>query len=376
MQYRPFGKTGFNISTLGFGSMRLPIIESDPQPNLDAAVELLRYGFSKGINYVDTAFGYCGGHSEYAVGRALKDGWREKVKLATKLPMWDLTGPDDFKRTLDKQLRKLDTDHIDFYHFHAMSYDTFKNKLLAFKLLEVGEKLRDQGVIKHLCFSYHDPKPETMLEVLNTEAFASVLCQFNLLDRANLENIQRASELGMGVVVMGPVGGGRLSFSGGVFEAALGNKMTTPEVAMRFVVSTPGVSCALSGMGDKQMVDENVKVCSNTEGLSKEELLAIEEVSLRCADLQKLYCTGCAYCVKGCPAEVNIPKCFEATILSEVFGLELAAQQIYDSIGASPWVTGKTAEACINCKKCLKSCPQNLPIPDKLKECVAKFGKK
>ena len=143
-------------------------------------------------------------------------------------------------------------------------------------------------MIHHLSFSFHDAHPETIVEILDTQAFSSVLCQFNLLDRSNLLGIRHAAELGMGVVVMGPVGGGRLAFKGGVFENALGGKISTPELAIRFVLSTPGISCALSGMGTREMVDGNVAMANIPEPLSKNELDAIETVTEQCSKLKNL----------------------------------------------------------------------------------------
>lgn len=377
MQYRDFGKTGFKISALGFGAMRLPIPENqdkNAKEDLGEAVDLLRYGFEKGINYVDTAYMYCGGRSELAVGMALKDGWREKVKLSTKLPLGEVKSQDDFKRILEHQLKKLDTDYIDFYHFHALSSQSFHDLILPQHLIDVAEKFKSEGVIRHLSFSFHDPHPETIVEILDTRAFSSVLCQFNLLDRSNLTGIRRAAELGMGVVVMGPVGGGRLAFKGGVFENAIGGRITTPELAIRFVLSTPGISCALSGMGTREMVDGNAAMADLPDPLSKEELDAIDAVTEECSKLRNLYCTGCGYCTPACPKKVAIPKCLEALIYKEVYNLDTAAENRYNSIGKNPWDTGERASACISCGACEKKCPQNIPIRERLKQCREIFG--
>ncbi len=377
MQYRDFGKTGFKISALGFGAMRLPIPENqdkNAKDDLGPAVDLLRYGFEKGINYVDTAYMYCDGRSELAVGVALQDGWREKVKLSTKLPLGEVKKPDDMKRLLEIQLKKLDTDSIDFYHFHALSSQTFHELILPMKLIDLAEKFKSEGVIHHLSFSFHDAHPETIVEILDTQAFSSVLCQFNLLDRSNLVGIRHAAELGMGVVVMGPVGGGRLAFKGGVFENALGGKISTPELAIRFVLSTPGISCALSGMGTREMVDGNVAMANIPEPLSKNELDAIETVTEQCSKLKNLYCTGCGYCTPACPKKIAIPKCLEALIYKEVYNLDEAAKNRYNSIGKNPWDTGETASACIGCGACEKKCPQNIPIRERLRQCREIFG--
>lgn len=379
MLYRDFGNTGYKISALGFGAMRLPIQENKENPgrtdDLEEAAAILRYGIDKGINYIDTAYGYCHGRSEYAVGMALKDGWRKKVALATKLPMWDIKSQDDFKRILPEQLKKLDTDYIDFYHFHALGKEKFDGAVRPFKLIELAEKYKDEGLIKHLSFSFHDADPNAMLEIIDTGAFSSVLCQFNLLDRTNLDGIRYAAEKGMGVVIMGPVGGGRLAFKGGVFEDAVGGKISTPELAIRFVLSTPGVSCALSGMGNKEMVDDNAKVASIDALLSEKELAAIDKVTEECAELRNLYCTGCGYCAPVCPKKVAIPQCLESLIYKNVYHMDQMARKKYADIGNTAWdKESKKASACINCGACEKKCPQNIPIREHLRECVSVFG--
>ena len=194
--------------------MRLPM-KPDQEGNsrlvMKESVELLRYGFEQGINYVDTAYGYCGAESEIAVGKALKNGWRDKVYLSTKLPLGKVDEQNDFRRLLDEQLGKLQTDYIDFYHFHGVNADNFENKIMQFNLLEEAVKAKKQGLIRFLSFSFHD-KPEKMLPIIDTGAFASVLCQYNLLDRANEPSIKYAAEKGVGVIAMGSVGGGRLAF--------------------------------------------------------------------------------------------------------------------------------------------------------------------
>ena len=378
MIYRDFGRTGFRISALGFGAMRLPIApqaDATATADLGEAVELLRYGIDRGINYIDTAYFYCGYRSELAVGLALENGWRDKVKLSTKLPLGEVKKPDDFKRLLDEQLRKLRTDRIDFYHFHALSKAGFDEIVMPFKLIDLAEKFKSEGVIGNLSFSFHDPDPAAMLGIIDTGAFASVLCQYNLLDRSNVAGIRHAHERGLGVVIMGPVGGGRLAFKGGVFEDAIDGKMTTPELAVRFVLSSYGVDCALSGMENRAMVDSNVRVASMAGVLSPTELAAIDRVAAECAKLRDLYCTGCGYCVKECPHEVNVPRCFEALIYDKVYHFGDAAKLRYSEIGASEWVPGKTASACVRCGKCEPHCPQRIPIRERLKECVTVFGR-
>jgi len=375
MKYRKLGNTGIEISALGFGAMRLPMKPDEqqvPRLSMDESVDVLCYGFEQGINYVDTAYGYCGGESEIAVGRALKRGWRDKVYLSTKLPLWNTNERGDFRRILEEQLRKLDVSYIDFYHFHSASADSFNNKILKFGLIEEAMKAKEQGLIRFLSFSFHD-KPEAMLPIIDTGAFASVLCQYNLLDRGNEPSFKYAAEKGMGVIAMGPVGGGRLAFAGSVFEDAIENRITTPELALHFVLSNPYINCALSGMSTRQMVDENVKIAGMDSTLSAYELSRIDDLLKKCSSLSSLYCTGCGYCMP-CPFEVNIPVCLEALIYHKVYRMEQAAKDKYAAIGGD-WVKGKTAYACTNCGACEEKCPQKIPIRQHLAEAAAIFGK-
>ncbi|MGE4564186.1 MAG: aldo/keto reductase [Victivallaceae bacterium] len=374
MLYTDFGKTGIKISRLGFGAMRLPIADAveGKIPSLEEAAALLIRGFEQGINYVDTAYGYCGGNSERAVGLALTTAdWRKRVTLSTKLPLWNVNSRDDFFRLLEEQLAKLQTDRIDFYHFHAVCEDHFKNRILKFKLIDEAAKALDQKMIGHLSFSFHD-KVEVMKEVIDTGAFSSVLCQYNLLDRSLEEGIAYAHEKGLGVVAMGPVGGGRLAYDEGIFRN-LGGRHSVPELALRFVLANPAISCALSGMGNAQMVDENVKAGSDPSPLAPDELAAIEKLLTHCAELKKVYCTGCNYC-QPCPAGVRIPDCMSALIYRKVYGLEQASAGAYKMIG-DLWHPGKPASACTHCGVCETKCPQQLKIRDCLDEVVRLYGK-
>ena len=373
MRYRPFGNTGFEISALGFGGMRLPEKEVDGEKVVDEdlSVAMMHRAFEAGVNYVDTAYGYCGGVSEVVVGKAMK-GWRDRVKLSTKLPLWDVKGPDDFDRFLDEQLGKLDVDTIDFYHFHGLSAAKWDDKVVAFKLLDKMAKAKDDGRIVHASFSFHD-KPEAMRALIDSGVFSSVLCQYNLIDRGNDEPMAYARQKGLGVVVMGPVGGGRLGGPREYINAEFGGKATTPEVALRFVLTNPNVSCALSGMSAMRQVDQNVEVASNAEPLSGDEIARIEEIMVSRKALAELYCTGCGYCMP-CPNEVNIPVCFECMTDHRVYKFTERAIERYGAIGGN-WLKGKRADACVECGQCEEKCPQNIKIREQLKEVADVIGK-
>ena len=376
MQYRKFGNTGFEISALGFGAMRLPVADvplDGPEPDLEPAIDLLCRGFEAGINYVDTAYFYLRGWSEIAVGRAVKrNHWRDRVRLSTKLPLGELKCADDFWRILENQLRKLDTDHIDFYHFHGIGESALSGPIREFRLFEQAAKARDRGMIRHLSFSFHD-RPAAMKTLIDTGEFSSVLFQYNLLDVANAEMIAYAAGKGLGTVAMGPVGGGRLAFAGGVFEDALGGKFTTPEFALRFVLANPAVSCALSGMGSAAMVDANTRVASDADPLTEPELAALVRVREQCGELRNLYCTGCNYCGPSCPEHVRIPAVLEALIYDRVYGFREHARSSYARIGSAPDKEERNASACVGCGLCESKCPQKLPIRKHLAEARALF---
>ena len=212
MQYTEFGRTGIQVSRLGFGCMRFPSREVDGKKVFDEeeSIRMMHRAMELGVNYFDTAPGYCEKQSEIIVGKALK-GRRDKVYLSTKYPSEEASG-DDLERKLETSLKKLDTDYIDFYHMWGISLKTFVERLdTPDGPMARARKLRDAGVIRHISFSFHDA-PENMIEIIRRGegVFASVLCQYNLLDRANEDAIAYAHEQGLGVTIMGPVGGGRL----------------------------------------------------------------------------------------------------------------------------------------------------------------------
>lgn len=371
MQYRRLGKTGFDISILGFGAMRLPMTEIDSKTVVDedVAVAMIRRAFESGVNYIDTAYMYCGGQSEVVVGKALK-GWRDRVRLSTKLPMGKVRAQDDLRRILDEQMRKLDVSVIDFYHFHGLRKRSWDEQVLPLKLIDEMEKARSDGLIRHISFSFHD-EPENMRVFVDSGVFSSLLCQYNFLDRRNAESMAYASEKGVGVMVMGPVGGGRLASPMEYLTRSMDTESGTPEMALRFVLANPSVSCALSGMSAMQQVEENLATASSAGPLSSDETRVMEEALGERKELADLYCTGCEYCMP-CPHEVNIPVCFESMINHRVYGFTGEAIRRYRAIG-DRWLKGKRADACAECGECEPKCPQSIPVREQLKEVAREF---
>lgn len=376
MQYTEFGKTGIQVSRLGFGCMRFPSREVDGRKVFDEeeSIRMMHRAMELGVNYFDTAPGYCEKQSEIIVGKALK-GRRDKVYLSTKYPSEEASG-DDLERKLETSLKKLDTDYIDFYHMWGISLKTFVERLdTPDGPMARARKLRDAGVIRHISFSFHDA-PENMIEIIQRGegVFASVLCQYNLLDRANEDAIAYAHEQGLGVTIMGPVGGGRLGAPSKVIQDLLPGKVqSSAEMALRFVMNNRNVNIALSGMSSMDMVEENAAVASNMEPLTQEEearIAASLEENRRLADL---YCTGCNYCMP-CPKGINIPEIFKMMNYHRVYGLTKFARDNYARIGKEPWLNFQNAAACVQCGACEKKCPQHLHIREQLRAAHEALG--
>jgi len=372
MQYRDFGNTGVKVSTLGFGAMRLPEeeIKGEYQVRQEESIKMIQGAFELGVNYIDTAYEYCHSQSELVLGKALK-GWRDKVYLSTKMPTWMVKKTGDYRRFLCEQLKKINVEYIDFYHFHGLDEDRFKNTVLKYDLLREARKAKDEGLIKHISFSFHD-KPEVMKRLIDVGIFSSVLCQYNLLDRSNEEAMAYAQRKGLGVAVMGPVGGGRLATSGILKEILPCNVKTTPELALRFVLANRNVSVALSGMENMEMVEENARVASLSEALTNEELQLIKNFIEERKKKEEIPCTSCGYC-QPCPNNVAIPEIFQLMNYYSVYGLKEYARKQYQNIGVGTLWSGdkderKQADACTECGRCEEQCPQKIKIIEKLKE--------
>jgi hypothetical protein len=360
MHYKPFGNTGVKLSALGFGAMRLPGDE-------EQAITLMRRAFDLGVNYIDSAPYYCDKKSEILVGKAIK-GYRDKVYISTKNPIENDSGADWTGR-LEHSLKQLDTDYIDFYHFWGIGLKGFKHwETLTDGPLQAAQKALDQGMIKFLSFSYHD-SAENLKYIADSGRFSSCLIQYNLLDRSNEENLAYMKEKGIGVVVMGPVGGGRLGSPSEVIRGLLKEKpASTAEMALRFVLANDNVNVALSGMGTVQMVEENVKIASKAGHLTPEELTQVKAMMEENKKLAELYCTSCDYC-KPCPANINIPHIFGMMNTHRVYGLTDHAKSAYTAMmRGEGWVKSADATKCTECGACEEKCPQKLPVMKQLKE--------
>jgi len=384
MIYRDFGKTGKKISALGFGCMRLPEIKiaemSEEEIKAregrswyenqrddtwivdeEKAIPLLKAAYDAGVNYFDTAQFYCHFKSQATVGKAVKLMDREKVMVATKIPMAEVETTADFRRMLEMQLGLLDMDYIDFYHFHGINKGVFDEKIMGFGLKKEVQKALDEGLIKHISFSFHGDVKDIPYIVETFEMFSSALLQYNLLDRSNEENINYLAGKGIGVTVMGPIAGGRLSMPSELSGKLLGKDISTPELALRFVLGNKNVSSAVSGMQDLTMLEGNVKVANMEVPMTEEDF---GKAALMMEELKKfsdLYCTGCNYCLP-CPKEINIPHIFNAYTYHNVYGLSTQAKRMWEAKRGTP------LSECTSCGVCNEKCPQQIKVMEKLQE--------
>ena len=364
MNYRDFGKTGEKISALGFGCMRFPEYQQDEKHfvDQDKVDEMLSYAYNNGVNYFDTAPYYCNSNSEAAVGRAVKS-FRDKVLISTKCPLGNGLDADGYRKNLETSLERLGTDYIDFYHFWGINRDSFDNIMLSSNLLEAAEKAKEEGLIRHISFSFHD-HPSAIKHIIDTSEergvkMESMLCQYNLLDRSNEEMIKYANQKGIGTIAMGPVGGGRLAAPTDLYTKLTGKpSIATYELAFKFCLGNPDLNCALSGMQNLDMVQKNIALASDTTAFSGEEWEKLGAAMEEIKKFSELYCTGCKYC-QPCPAEINIPRIFEMWTYYNVYGLKDHARKMmaeYIKKG------GKTFSDCLDCGECEEKCPQHLEI--------------
>ena len=318
MQYTTLGRTGLKVSRLGFGCMRFPM-KSEKEVDRELAIPMLHRAVELGITYFDTAVGYCAGDSQRVLGEAM-ESMRDKVVISTKNHHYDKSDKDGWWKNLNDGLERLRTDHIDIYNFHGMNFERYEAALTGDDgLYNEVLKAKEQGMVRHICHSFHG-NAESLKKCVETGLFETITVQYNLLDQSLEEGFVRAAQNGMGVVVMGPVGGGRLGFPTGKASEIAGEVKSTPELALRFVLSNEHVNVALSGMSTMQQLEENVETLSNLGELTVEDHSRIEAAVEERKKLAGLYCTGCNYCMP-CPDNVDIPANFEILNLDRVFGL-------------------------------------------------------
>lgn len=357
--------------------MRLPMSgEGNHAIDEQEAIRCIRHAIDQGVNYIDTAYMYHGGNSERVVGKALADGYRKKVFLADKMPAWMAEGAGGVEALFKEQLKRLDTDVIDFYLVHNVTRGVWK-RVQQLEILRFLEKQKKKGTIRYLGFSFHDQLP-FFKEIVDAYPWDFCQIQLNFMDKdfqAGVEGLRYAGEQGLPVVIMEPLKGGKLvqEIPEGVQKIwdASAVKRSPLEWAMRYVTNFPEVLTVLSGMSSFEQTEENVKLFGNLKqnSLTEDDLERYQTVTAEYLKLQKAACTACRYCVP-CPSKIFIPDAID-------YYNQVHRYRIFDHIKRDY----KTAipeknrpSNCTDCKECEDKCPQNLPVSGLMKEIADFFG--
>ena len=372
MLYRKFGKTGEMVSILGFGTMRLPLMKDSngDTKKIDEveAIRILRHGIDNGINYIDTAYPYHGKMSEIITGKALADGYREKVMLATKLPTWLILESADCDKYLNEQLEKLGTDHIDVYLVHALNSERWA-KMKAVNVTAFLDRAKLEKKIRFAGFSFHGT-PEAFREILDSYEWDMCQLQYNYMEGPEWSDaVKYAAKKGIAVVVMEPLLGGKLAKklpdeAMKIFERTTSGK-SAANWGLQWLFDQKEISVVLSGMTYMRQVSENIKIAKlgYADSLNPAEKDAYVDVKKIIKAMTKVRCTACEYCMP-CPSGVNIPEVFDIYNQSGVYSSLEESQDAYKGLK----VNNSGADKCVECGACEPKCPQNIEIINSLKE--------
>jgi len=378
MQYRDFGKLDWKVSALGFGAMRLPQTGREPvDVDEPQSISMIRYAIDHGVNYLDTAYPYHAGKSERIVGRALKDGYRGRMKLATKMPVRMVESASDFDRFFNEQVERLDT-RIDFYLLHGLNGQSWA-RARDMGILRWAERAMADGRFDHLGFSFHDDFEAFKGIIDDYDNWTLCQIQYNFMDvdyQAGRRGVEYAAEKGLAIVVMEPLRGGKLASApeqvAAVWKTA-SQKRSAVEWALQWVWDQPEVSLALSGMSTMEQVVENVEIAgrSGPGTLTADELAVIDRAREAYVGLSPIPCTSCGYCMP-CPNGVDIPRVFQ--IYNEAMMYDDPRTGRFRYRGPNGLKEEERADQCTECGECLEACPQEIPVQDWLKKAHALLG--
>jgi predicted aldo/keto reductase-like oxidoreductase len=377
VQYRKLGNTGVGVSVLGLGAMRLPALDevtSSANIDMPATIKLIRSAIDGGINYLDTAYVYHQQKSESAVAKALADGYRDRVSLATKLPMAKVEQTSDLELILNEQLQRLNTDYIDFYLFHGIGGREW-DKIERLELIPEAEKARAAGKIGHICFSFHDDYEafERIINGYDGWGFAQIM--YNYMDtenQAGRRGVELAASKGIGVVVMEPLRGGKLGNPIPAVQALLDREGYTggfAELALRWVWDQSEIGIALSGMTTLEQLEQNLTSADKgiAGGLTSFEHQLIAGIREIYNEQAGVPCTACGYCMP-CPQGLNIPFAFNLYNDALIYQYDGESRRVYNL-----FFSGST-EGCIQCGICETKCPQKIKISELMPEIDARFA--
>jgi predicted aldo/keto reductase-like oxidoreductase len=383
------GSLDWNVSALGLGCMRLPPRRINRiRAETKKSIELIRYGIDKGINYLDTAWPYHLGDSEKILGDALQEGYREKIYLVTKLPIFMVRKPKDFDKYLSSQMKRLQTDYLDGYFFHALNKGQLE-KIQRLDLITKMEEAKKEGLIRSIGFSFHDTLP-VFKEIVDYYSWDISQIQYNYMDtcvQATTDGLNYAYKKGIAVVVMEPLKGGTL-VNPPIEAIKLLNsaekKKTTVEWALQFLWNKPEISVVLSGMGSKKMVDENCEIAdrSGVNSLTLQDKKIIDKLAKIYREQIKVSCTACGYCMP-CPEGVDIPQnfaCLNNVFLEKSRYRRFQTRRTYKKLKSSKNKVNLStpdgnSKLCTKCRICVEKCPQRINIPKELEKAKDTLGK-
>jgi predicted aldo/keto reductase-like oxidoreductase len=351
------------LSALGFGCMRLPTKGGGiDEPR---SILMIRNAIDKGINYFDTAYIYQGGRSESVLGKALAGGYRERVRIATKLPPFMVSRLENARKIFATQLSRLQTDYIDYYLLHMLTEKAMFDRMVSIGILTWMEELKAKGTIRNIGFSFHGTK-EAFAAIVQAYPWDFCQIQYNYMDENNQaakSGLLLAASLGIPVIAMEPLRGGRLvdhlpeAVKSAFAES--GSRWTPAEWAMRWVL--------LSGMSNEAQLEENIRVASDAKAnaLTTKEMDVFARVKSDLLAKTKVPCTACGYCMP-CPFGVDIPGCFSCYNDKYLVKNKPSQFQYMQALGV---FSSRPANAsrCTECGKCESHCPQNIRIRAELK---------
>ncbi len=368
MNYRK-DKYGNNISVLGYGCMRFT--NTAGIIDLEKAERELMAAYHMGVNYYDTAYIYTG--SETALGKIFeKNGIREKINIATKLPHYLFNSIEAMEKCFQEELSRLRTDYIDYYLMHMLNDVKTWEKLVNMGILDWIKEKKESGAIRQIGFSYHG-NSDMFCQVVDAYDWDFCQIQYNYLDehsQAGRKGLHHAKEKGIPVIIMEPLRGGRLISNlpekAKKLFAEHPKKYSPAEWAFRWLWNQPEVTCVLSGMNSMEMLEENIRVASSCQvgEFGEEDFALLAQVVEAINSKMKVGCTGCGYCMP-CPAKVDIPGTFAAYNVSSVDGKWEAMMEYMRSTTYRKDPT--SASNCMECGKCEKHCPQGIAIREELK---------
>lgn len=375
MRYRPHGLTGAAVSALGFGMLRLPMLADGKTVDETQTIDMVRHAIDNGLNYVDTGYVYLGAQSEKVTGKALANGYRDRVYLTSKSPWWVMERPEDFERIFDESRRRLGTDFIDFYHIHMIMHRGWKEKVVPFGLIDKINKLKADGKIRYAGFSFHDGVPLFKKVVDANPEWDFCLIQQNLLDtehEAGLVGLNYAAANGLGVSIMEPLRNGFLVKPPqeilAIYDKAK-NKRPPVEWALDYLWNKPEVSVVVSGMNNMQNVVDNLAYASRSAPgmFTADDMATVGKAAKQYRSYPgAVPCTGCYNCIP-CPQNVAIGYLFNMVNNQYRADGDLARAHRLVKYSMSPVQRGDKPSACNECGECLPKCPQGINIPAELK---------